>query len=186
MMNKQLDIGRIKKELLSFAKNSVIEFLKEHSDLVFYAFAFDCNSEYAEVNLCLNTQDSFEESLYSHQTGKYGKYYQTEEEIYKLKYNTGDWEFQCFETTGVLSSDEMIEIPVTLDDGSEISLYELPEGLTTEALMNLFCEVLMDFTVTDEFKSIPKTDGFKILCVDHDESLEESEARLNRVRSEIK
>jgi hypothetical protein len=41
-----------------------------------------------------------------------------------------------------------------------------------EYLMGIFCSVLYDYT---------KTDGFKILCLDHDQSLEESEKRLQMV-----
>ena len=59
MPSKHLDADKIKKELLLFTKDRVTEFLKANSNLTFYAFAFDCNAEYPEVNLCFNTESSF-------------------------------------------------------------------------------------------------------------------------------
>jgi len=49
-------------------------------------------------------------------------------------------------------------------------------------MMNLFCEALLEFTLTDEFNSIPKTDIFKILCLNHDESIEDAETRLDKIK----
>ena len=49
-------------------------------------------------------------------------------------------------------------------------------------MIKLFCEILLDFTLSDEFGNIPKTENFKILCCDHDESIEDSELRLNQIK----
>jgi len=149
--------------------------------LIFYAFAFDCNAEYAEVNLCFNTKISFEKVLQSYQTGEFAEYYQTEEfaeyyqteeEIYELKHNTGDWEYQCFATTHALTDEE----------AAEIYDFETEYEKQANDLMNLFSETLLDFTLTNEFNNIPKTDDFKILCLNHDENIESAELRLNQIR----
>ncbi|WP_270994282.1 DUF4303 domain-containing protein [Listeria seeligeri] len=47
--------------IVNFAINGVEKFLRENPDLTFYAFAFDCNVEDAEINLCLNTEEAFSE-----------------------------------------------------------------------------------------------------------------------------
>ncbi|MEG7759807.1 DUF4303 domain-containing protein, partial [Listeria monocytogenes] len=78
--------------------------------LTYYAFAFDCNAEYAEINLCVNTEKAFAETLARYQNGKYSENYQTEEEIQELKYNTGDWKYQCFDTFYVFSEEELTAI----------------------------------------------------------------------------
>ena len=170
MPSKHLDTNKIKKELLLFTKESVTEFLKVNNDFNFYAFAFDCNAEYAEVNLCFNTEISFEKTLRSYQSGEYAKYYQSKESINELKYNTGDWAYQCFATTYVLTDDESADI------------YEDYMERQVDDLMKLFCDALLDFTLTEEYNNIPKTEDFKILCCDHDESIEDSELRLNQIK----
>jgi len=171
-VSKQLDVEKIKNELLSFTQKSVTEFLEENPTLIFYAFAFDCNADYAEINLCLNTESSFEKILQSYQTGEFAEHYQSEEELYELKYSTGDWEYQCFATTYVLTDEEAAAI------------YDFETEYENQAndLMNLFGETLLDFILTDEFNSIPKTDDFKILCLNHDESIESAELRLNQIK----
>jgi len=168
-VSRQLDIGRIKKELLFFTEKRVAEFLEDNSGLVFYAFALDCNAEYAEVSLCFNTESCFEEDWKSYHTGSSFEFVQTEEHKYDFRYNTGNWEYQCFATTYVLTKKELAKI------------YKKDIEKQTDELMSLFCEALLDFTFTDVYSSIPKTDNFKILCLDHDESVEDVESRLNHL-----
>jgi hypothetical protein len=62
-----MDKTEIKKQLLDFSINGVENFLNEHSDLEFYSFAYDCNAEYGEVNLCFNTEKDFKKTLESYQ-----------------------------------------------------------------------------------------------------------------------
>ncbi|WP_267188655.1 DUF4303 domain-containing protein [Listeria seeligeri] len=47
--------------IVNFAINGVEKFLRENPDLTFYAFAFACDLEGAEINLCLNTEEAFSE-----------------------------------------------------------------------------------------------------------------------------
>ena len=97
---------KIKKQIIDFAVQEVENFLKENPDLEFYAFAFDCNAEYAEVNLCLNTESNFQETLEDYQNGEYAKYYKSEQEIKDLKFNTGDWKYQCFDTLYIFTDED--------------------------------------------------------------------------------
>lgn len=83
---EEIDFNKIQSELLAFTKTEVSNFLAEHPNEVFYAFAFDCNAEYAEVNLCFNTENSFSTLLAESQSGKYKASYQTEEQINELRY----------------------------------------------------------------------------------------------------
>jgi len=96
-----------KNHLLEFTKEEVKKFLELYPHKVFYAFAYDCNAEYAEVNLCFNTEEDFLETLESYQKGEYSEHYKSEESIMELKYNTGDWNYQCFATLEVMTGDEL-------------------------------------------------------------------------------
>lgn len=173
---QEIDYNKIQKELLAFTKTEVSNFLTEHPNEIFYAFAFDCNAEYAEVNLCFNTESAFSALLSESQSGKYKASYQTAEQINELKYNTGDWEYQSFSTQYVLGEDELFGDE---DDENEDEDGE-PNKAITENLLLHFSKVLIEFTKTEEFQKIPKTPDFKVFCIDHDEDLDEAELRLSK------
>ena len=165
----------IKNKLLEFTTKGVEKFLKENSELEFYAFAFDCNAEYAEVNLCLNTELEFKQTLEQYQNGDYPQYYQTNEDIKDLKFNTGDWEYQCFESINVLSDGELTEIFQSLPEDDYKSWKEF-----VEELMELFCETLIEFRKTEIYTKIQKTEDFISFCIDHDEDFEQGIKRLKK------
>ena len=167
----QKKMNALQEVVCEFTQKRVENFIKEHKDEIFYAFAYDCNAEYAEVNLCFNTRYFFEKTLARYQTGKYAQEYKTKDGVYKLKYSLGDWEYQCFDTLYFLAEEEMVEIY-----GVNI------EEQITE-FMHLCRNALLDFTHTNEFAQIPKTDDFMVLCIDHDESLEAAQTHLNALET---
>jgi len=168
-MNKE----EIKQQIIKFAIQGVENFLKENPDLKFYAFAFDCNAEYAEVNLCLNTEDDFAETLKEYQEGEFSEGYQKEEDITELKYNTGDWEYQCFDTLYVFDEEELDKILNEMPDDDYQSWQKFVNDL-----LGLFTESLVEFSKTETFKKIPKTDDFTFFCIDHDEDFDDAKERL--------
>lgn len=173
-----MDKLKLKTQLLDFAINAVETFLKEHPDLEFYAFAFDCNSEYAEVNLCFNTEDDFKLTLNNYQSGKYAKEYQSQEAINELKFNTGDWEYQCFDGINLLTEQELEMI---LGENSEWDDYKSWKKFL-KSLNELFSETLIDFSKTETFQKIPKTAGFLAFSIDHDEDFEDAIKRLEKLK----
>lgn len=68
---------------------------------------FDFNCEFGEINLCFNTEQAFAKVLNNYQNGDFSENYCTIEAIYHLRCNTGDWEYQCFDTLYVFSEDEL-------------------------------------------------------------------------------
>lgn len=166
---------KVKHQIIDFAIQGVEKFLKAYPNLEFYAFAFDCNAEYAEVNLCLNTETDFQETLKSYQTGEYLNAYQSEEDINELKFNTGDWEYQCFDTLYVFTDEELDEIFQELPDDDYKSWKEFVNNL-----LELFTGSLVEFTKTETYRQIPKSKGFIAFCIDHDEDFEEAMKRLEK------
>lgn len=173
MMKKFNDI---KTELLKFTEMEIEKFLNEHSEKVFYAFAYDCNAEYAEINLCFNTEDEFEKTLEYYQNGKYSQHYKTDEQINELKYNTGDWKYQCFASTNVFTDNELTKIFQNFPDDDYKSWQNF-----VEELMVLFTKTLIDFSKSKVFTKIPKTENFEFFCIDHDEDLEDVENRIKKI-----
>jgi len=168
---------KVKKQIIDFAVQGVENFLKENLDLEFYAFAFDCNAEYAEVNLCLNTESDFQETLKDYQNGKYSKYYKSEQEIKDLKFNTGDWEYQCFDTLYIFTDKELTEIFNELPDDDYKSWKEFVNNL-----LELCTESLVEFTKTETYKRIPKSKDFVAFCIDHNEDFEQAMKRLEKYK----
>lgn len=52
------------------------------------------------------------------------------------------------------------------------------------SLFDLFTNQLVEFSKTEIFKKIPKTNDFKFFCIDHDEDIEEAIERMNLVLSD--
>ncbi|MEO8534540.1 MAG: DUF4303 domain-containing protein [Flavobacterium sp.] len=172
-----MDKLKIKEQIINFTIKGVSEFLKNNPELEFYAFAYDCNAEYAELNLCFNTLLDFEKTLDYYQNGKFGQKYKSDEDIRDLKYNTGDWEYQCFESMNILSDEELNDIFAGFPDDDYRSWNEF-----VESVRELFCECLLEFRSTKTFESIPKSKGFISFCIDHDEGLEIALERLKRIK----
>lgn len=166
----------IKSELLTFTKRAVEKFLDENSENVFYAFAYDCNAEYAGICLCFNTENEFKKTLNYYQNGEFSQYYKSNEQINDLKYNTGDWKYQCFASINIFTDDELTKIFQDFPDDDYKSWQNFVEDL-----MMLFTETLLDFSKTEIFRKIPKTKDFKFFCIDHDEDFEDVENRMNKI-----
>ncbi|PIT12832.1 DUF4303 domain-containing protein [Snodgrassella alvi] len=172
--------SKISKKILDFSINGVEKFLIQHPELRFYAFAFDCNVEYGEINLCFNTEHAFSKVLNRYQNGDFAENYRTTEAIYQLRYNTGDWEYQCFDTLYVFSEEELENYFNKLYPNDVNDDYGAWKAFAN-SLLDLFTKQLVEFSKTDIFKKIPKTNDFKFFCIDHDEDIEEALQRMNLV-----
>lgn len=170
-----LDINKI----VTFAENGVEKFIKEHPSLTFYSFAFACNAEYGEINLCFNTEAAFSEIL-SYYQDRYPENYTSSENIQDLKYNTGDWKYQCFDTMFVLEEEELSAIFSEIYPDEVNDNYLAWDQFINE-LLDLFTESLIRFSKTKVFKNIKKTDNFNFFCIDHDEEVLEAFKRMERM-----
>lgn len=159
-------MARIKAEILRFTTVEVEQFLLAHPDKTFYAFAFDTHAEYAELNLCFNTELDFQQRLAYYQSGEFAASYQSPEAIQELKFNTGDWEYQCFSTCYLLSEDELQVIQQSLPEDDFSEWEEIARQIRA-----VFTECLVQFTQTEVYQAIPKTDGFIAFSIDHDEDV---------------
>ena len=167
------DRQQIKQTILDFASSGVQTFRQNNPGLVFNAFAFDCNAEYAEINLCFNTEEGFSKTLNNFRK-KNPKDILNEEEVLHFKYNTGNWVYQCFDTTNILTDAQLDEIFQTMPDDD----YQTWEKFIDD-LKLLFTESLQSFIQTEIYKNIPKTKDFITYCIDHDETVEIALKRMN-------
>lgn len=154
-----------KDEVLAVLIRDMEKFLRAHSNLQFYALAFDCNAEYANFLVCMNTTEEFEKALQRYQK-KYETYDQ-EENILELRYNPGDWEYTDISQVDLFQEEELA------------AKYQEDIDKQCEEIID-FCEdILRTFKKADIFKKIPKTSDFIAFYIDHDEDVKEALERQN-------
>jgi hypothetical protein len=175
-----IDYEKVKQAILNFATQGIEQFLQKHPGCEFYAFAFDCNAEYAEINLCLNTEVNFEKTLEKYKA-EYPESYRSAEDVRALKYNTGDWEYQCFDTMYVFNDEELNAIFQAMPEDD----YQTWQNFV-EHLLVIFTEALKIFTQSVAYQKITKTSDFIAFCVDHDEDFDTALNRMSKLGNETK
>ena len=153
-----------KEEIVAQISADMEIFLNEHPQMEFYALAFDCNTEYAEFLVCMNTEDDFRQTLRDYQEDD-KRYCTDTASIRDLRYNPGDWEHTDISEIELFSEDELA---AQYQDDIERQCAEL---------LQLCDEILAAFRETDVFKRIPKTADFISFCIDHDEDPADALAR---------
>lgn len=168
----------IKRKIIKFTEQSVADFLEKNKEKTFYAFCFDTNVEYGELNLSINTLEEFEKTLGYYQNN-YPDDYNTDESIFDLKYNSGDWTYNCFATVFVVE-DKIEEHLSSVAD--TLGFDEVDNCI--ERIREFFTECFLEFMETEVYKKIPKTDDFKAFCLDHDEDLEDFYIRIDKLNND--
>jgi len=138
-------------KLTKDAIKSIIEFSEKHGDEVFYGFAIDANL------LCLNSEEQFKQTLEKYRNDWGG--YSDEEDIQRLRHNTGDWEYQGFSE---FSDDEGFDMELYLEHYHNDEEYQ--ESSEYALAMN---EVLENLKKSNAFDKLKKTEGFYITRVEH-------------------
>ena len=102
----------------------------------------------------------------------------------ELKWNCGDFRYSF-----VNSDDEFDRFwrPVCLTLNSlSMQLYENAGTKVSSQFQELWaetaCRVALDLEASDVLNLLKRTPDFRVICVDHDETIEDSFSRLERVR----
>jgi hypothetical protein len=177
-----LDWKRVEETLRRASADAIAAFAAEHRDESFYAFAFDCNADYGEVFLCLNTEADLAATVRAWLAADPAR---VEREIESdLRWNVGDWKYHAFninppcekgwekawsETEGLIHDATLDD-----DDGDEIA----------ERFLVSACRVMVAMEKDGVLDVLRRDPGFKTLVGDHDEPIEDSWARLLRVRNQ--
>ena len=158
-------LANLQHHLLEFTQQALTEFLLAHPQETFSAFGYDCNVEYGEVVLCLNTQQGLVQAL-----AHYQKHYPEYPELQtNLPYSFGDWLYQGFAVTTLVAEAELNTISAHLDFNNPTE-YEKWEA-TLAQLMQVCRAALHDLQTTEVYLNMPKEPDFITLCLDHNESI---------------
>lgn len=167
--------------IVDITLKSIHDFLIDTPDKRFYVFGFDCNAEYGQIQLAMNTIEAFNESSI-----KYIKEWNySQEDLTDLKANSGDWKYQGFNHKytywqACLEFEEKIDKFIFSHSTSSSEAEKL-----VEKLMDMFTRALLRVEKSEVFKKIPKEKDFYIQIIDHDENPEDGVKRLERVRTEM-
>ena len=191
----KFDETRVHSVLTTIVTEAINDFAQRHPDEQFYGFAFDCNADYGEVLLCLNTeqdlQASAKELKESPPKSFLPKFDKMMEEKYgvkpkplfhdktaaevaeKLRWNPGDWKYQGFYNC----SDD--------PDWAELA-EEIAEQIETdedrEAFLRIICRLIP--AIKPALERLHRTSDFRVLVIDHDETVETAWQRLAKLESE--
>jgi hypothetical protein len=155
--------------------DEVRRFATRHDHETFYGIALDCNAYYANVLLCANTPTALDEAAARYANGRP---IDDDAERESLRWGLGDWKYQGFN----LDSDAWRErMAPRLDEFAE-----LPSPEDTERFLVACCRVLLRLEGSGLFRDLQTTPDFRVACIDHDEDLTQGDARLDRIRSQLR
>jgi hypothetical protein len=199
-----IDWVKLEDRLYSLCVEEIERFAQAHADETFYGFALDCNSDYGEVFLCLNTPEDLHQRAVHYSTAplspgweeigrrmaeRFGIPYEppplksVEENEDRLRWSLGDWKYHAFNSDQWHTEWEPFQEAVT-----DASMDEDDDDSSSSELQTQFmraaCRVLLRLESAGVFEALQRTDDFKTWVADHDESHEDSWERLASVRRE--
>jgi len=184
---------KLRTTLGRITSTAIAAFAQQHQSERFYGFAFDCNAEYGQVLLCLNTEEDlldtaknlkadppkpFLEKFDKMMEEKYGVkpkplyHDKTVPEIVEdLRWETGDWKYQGFYDCN--DDPEWAALAAGISEAHESD---------SETFLETVCRVLPEIQVA--LACLNRTKDFRALMIDHDESVETAWSRLERLQSQ--
>jgi hypothetical protein len=168
---------KVEQRLRDASTEAIRAFARDHPAETFYGFCFDCNADYGEVGLSLNT----EEDLWAHAASHYPSYSQREVEG-ELRWSSGDWKYTGFNTDPPYAKAWEAAWEETQEAIHGAYIDDENAGVPRRFLESV-CRVLIAMEKDGGLEPISRAEGFKTLVTDHNETNEDSWARLLRVRN---
>jgi hypothetical protein len=173
--------------LTAFSESKLLEFAAAHSDERFYCLCVYFDGCYGDFLLYLNVPEKARETAIHTKESyreKYGRLAVKKIEA-EVKWNCGDFKYQyvnmdeTWESYWTPIKNSFSALRTQLYEQSSESDLSLEWG---EAFGQMACLVALDLERSKALKSLPKTKDFRVICVAHDETMEASNARLERLR----
>jgi hypothetical protein len=184
-----LDWPFIQEILFRLSAKDIKEFAAKHGDEVFYGLFMDCNSSYGDVLLHLNTPELLQQQAwrYKHDLQSVGgaailpdlyankTITQLEDE---LRWSGGDWGYFEINRRHAWDADwEPIRKMIAEVAAKSVGFQE--------DFMRTACRVLLQIESCGVLDLLLRTQDFRTICADHDESVEDAAKRLDRARKEL-
>ena len=171
---------RIEDTLRGASAEAIASFAAAHSTESFYGFAMDCNPDYGEVLLSVNTEVDLAATAARHYAG-----WSAREVEGQLRWGVGDWRYHAFNTEPPCAeawerawSGTVDQIQEAFGEAEDAEADDMEERFLVSA-----CRVLLALERDGAFDALRRDPGFKTLVAGHDEAIEDSWARLLRARN---
>ncbi len=172
----------VEERLFRASVQALLQFAQRHGDETFYGFSFDCNADYGEVLLCLNSETALAEWARKHYPA-----YSAQEVEKELRWNAGDWKYQGFNTDEGCAEDWMKAWGQPQEEIQTAHL-NAPDEEADEIraiFLESVCRVLLRMEREGVFGCLKVEPHFKTLVTDHDETLDDAWERLAIVRNSV-
>lgn len=138
---------------------------KKHPNIQFYGMCIDCNAEYGQVLLHLNTESDIKEK--------------NKEEFWDV----GDWEY--FDIIDDLQEKDNFfnKLWGKKEEYIAENMSEDEEGNSIESFMLMISKVANRLQTSDAIKQLNKTTNFRIVAADHDEDIEDGYERMLKLKN---
>lgn len=184
----EIDWTHAENTIVAAAVTCIEDFAAEHPDEVFYGFFLDCNATYFETLGHFNTEALLRKTALDYQTRNAKLYpgWSVEQLEDHLRWSAGDWGY--FEIFNPCDYDESYRqlIEKAISHFHSIPSDEMDEPTVYDQFLEMCCRVAIRLESGDAFKVLKTTSDFRVLCADHDESIEDGERRLQAVRESMK
>jgi hypothetical protein len=173
--------------LTVLSEQKLREFAEQHQDETFYCLCVYFDGHYGDFFLYLNVPEQARKTavhLKESFPNLHGQ--QTVEQVLdEFKWNCGDFLYEyvnvdanwnrCWRPIAQLFEQLTMQL---YGDGSNPQ----PSRQWGERWAETACLVALDLECSEVLKLLKKTPDFRVICVDHDETIEDSFSRLERVR----
>ncbi|HQX49549.1 MAG TPA: DUF4303 domain-containing protein [Planctomycetaceae bacterium] len=184
----KIDWEHVENTIVAAAITCFEDFAAKHRNEFFYGFFLDCNATYFETLGHFNTATLLRETALDYQTRNAALYpgWSVEQLEQELRWSAGDWGY--FEVFNPCDYDKDYNelIGKAISHFHSIPCDEMHEPTVYDQFLEMSCRVALRLQSENAFKSFNTTAGFRVLCVDHDESIEDGERRLQSVRESMK
>jgi Domain of unknown function (DUF4303) len=196
-----LDWNTLERVLLRLTEADIHRFARGHTHETYYGFAFDCNSKYGEIGLCLNTNKALRAQRNAPDPNaafwaaldkklKFGEMPNSPGKASNalrrkrpnLRWSLGDWEHQAFNSPEFDRGWRRFQSRVLercMMEEEDKDTFMTP---TQARFMEAVCRVLVRLERKGAFEALNRTRDFTTLAIDHDESEADGRARLKAVR----
>ncbi|MDX2270783.1 MAG: DUF4303 domain-containing protein [Cyanobacteriota bacterium] len=181
-----IDWRPIQATLFALVWDDIEAFAPQHRSEEFYGLFLDCDSNYGEVNLCLNTP-----ALLRHRAETYKNDLQSirgsavPPDLYaretvaeieeKLRWSPGDWGYRNINRWNEWRKG-WNPIRTKIEDARN------EDESVCEQFMVMACRVLVQIEESSVLNHLARTPDFATMCADHDETDDASRDRLSSAR----
>lgn len=181
---EQLCWTSLRSFMTAYAEHKVREFAAQHAEETFYCLGVYFDDDYADFFLYLNDLETAHETAKQYDDGSRAAD-AAKRMAEQSKWYLDSFRYQIFNVDPLW---EKLWYPVQTLFQQLAS--ELPEADESQESLTQWCTtfgetaclVALDLERSEAVRELKRTEDFRVICVDHDESLEVSFARLEHVR----